>query len=66
MNKPEMLLKWADERSARPISRADAAATIVGNRRANPSLRISVRRMSGDTYIASEFLGVSCCIYRNV
>ncbi|SOE48067.1 hypothetical protein [Orrella dioscoreae] len=59
-----MMLKWADEKNARPISRQDAAATILKNRRAHKSLRVVVRRKQGETYIASDFLGVGCCIFR--
>lgn len=64
MSKPAMLLKWEGETSARPISRASAAATIRKNRSAAPQLRIKVQRKHGETYISSTFLGVACCIYR--
>lgn len=64
MSKPAMMLKWQDEASARPISRATAAATIRKNRRAASELRINVKRKHGETYISSKFLGVACCIYR--
>ena len=62
--KPAMMLKWADEKAARPISRKLAADTIRGNRRACPELRIKVVRKHGETYIASDFLGVGCVIFR--
>jgi hypothetical protein len=63
MNKPQMFLKWADEKSAQPISRAAAAATIRRNRRQPSELRVRVVRKHGETYIASSFLNVACVIY---
>lgn len=62
--KPQMMLKWHDEKNARPISRATAAATIWKNRRAPKELRIVVQRRYGETYISSTFLGIACCIFR--
>ena len=62
--KPNMMLKWRDESEPRPITRADAAHNIRKNRKANPALRVTVRRTHGETYIASDLLGVACCIYR--
>lgn len=62
--KPEMLLKWADEKEARPISRALAASTIRANRRQPRELRVKVVRRHGETYIASDFLGIGCVIFR--
>jgi hypothetical protein len=63
--KPAMLLKWADEQNANPIARDDAAQIIRKNRRRQArELRVRVFRKWGDTYIASEFLGVGCVIYR--
>lgn len=62
--KPAMMLKWQDEKQARPISRTDAAATIRLNRRADRALRILVQRKHAETYISSTFLGVACCIFR--
>jgi len=64
MTKPAMMLKWQDEKNAQPINRATAAATIRKNRRANPALRIKVKRKHGETYISSTFLGIACCIFR--
>lgn len=64
MGKPAMMLKWQDEKSARPINRAGAAATIRKNRRAPKEWRVKVQRKHGDIYISSTFLGVACCIYR--
>jgi hypothetical protein len=64
MDKPNMLLKWADEKEARPISRCDAADAIRKNRRQPKELRVRVLRKHGETYIASDFLGVGCVIYR--
>ena len=62
--KPAMLLKWADEKKAHPISRDLAAKTIRGNRKQPRELRVRVLRKHGETYIASDFLGVGCVIYR--
>ena len=62
--KPTMFLKWADEECARPISREDAAKTIKGNRKQPRELRVKVTRRHGETYIASDFLGVGCVIFR--
>lgn len=62
--KPKMMLKWADEKKARPITRKDAADKIRKNRLAEKSLRIVVRRKHGETYITSDFLGVGLCIFR--
>ena len=62
--KPSMLLKWADEGRAQPISRELAARTIRGNRRQPAALRVRVMRRHGETYIASDFLGVACVIYK--
>jgi hypothetical protein len=59
-----MMLKWADEKAAQPISRALAAKTIRGNRRQPRELRVRVVRKHGETYIASDFLGVGCVIFR--
>lgn len=64
MSKPQMLLKWADEKNAQPISRDLAAKTIRGNRKQPRELRVEVTRKYGETYIASDFLGVGCVIYR--
>jgi hypothetical protein len=64
--KPQMMLKWADEKNARPISRELAAKTIRGNRKQPAALRVKVVRKYRDTYIASDFLGVACVIYRKV
>lgn len=64
MNKPKMMLKWADEQSANPISRSDAARNIRANRRSGAALGVKVVRKHGETYIASQKLGVACCIFR--
>jgi hypothetical protein len=64
MNKPQMMLKWADEQRAQPISRHLAAKTIRGNRKQRSELRVRVSRKYGETYIASDFLGVACVIFR--
>lgn len=62
--KPQMLLKWADEKTAQPIDRELAAKTIRRNRRQPKALRVQVFRKHGDTYIVSQFLNVGCVIYR--
>lgn len=62
--KPAMLLKWADEKHAQPISRDLAAKTIRDNRKQPAALRVKVTRKYRDTYITSDFLGVGCVIYR--
>lgn len=62
--KPQMLLKWADEKRAQPIARTLAAKVIRGNRNQPASLRVRVERRHGETYIASDFLNVGCVIYR--
>ena len=62
--KPAMMLKWEDEAQAQPIARDDAASTIRKNRRQPAALRVRVTRRHGETYIASQFLGVACVIYR--
>jgi len=64
MNKPTMLLKWADEKNPSPISRSDAADAIRKNRRQPKELRVRVVRKYGETYIASDFLNVACVIYK--
>lgn len=63
-NKPAMMLKWADESSAKPISRSQAAQAIRDNRRQPAALRVVVSRKYGETYITSAFLGVGCVIFR--
>jgi len=65
MNKPSMMLKWADEKNAQPISRELAAETIRKNRKSPPQLRVQVFRKYGETYITSDFLGVGCVIFRS-
>ena len=62
--KPAMMLRWDDEAQGRPIDRTDAARTIRKNRRQPAELRVRVQRRHGETYIASQFLGVACVIYR--
>lgn len=63
--KPQMMLKWQDEKKAFPISRDHAAATIRKNRSMQPrEFQVKVFRKCGDTYIVSHFLNVACCIYR--
>ena len=64
MNKPAMVLKWQDEKTARPISRASAAELIRKNRLAPKDMKVTVRRKHKETHIGSAFLGVACCIYR--
>jgi len=61
--KPGMVLQWHGE-APQLIARDQAARVIRGNRRADPSLRIRVKRKHRETYIASDFLGVGCCIGR--
>jgi hypothetical protein len=66
MAKQAMVLQWHGEKP-QPISRETAARVIRGNRRQSrecPQLRIKVVRRYRETYIASDFLGVGCCIGR--
>jgi hypothetical protein len=64
--KQAMVFQWHGEKP-QPIDRTEAAQLIRGNRRqakAHPELRITVCRKYRETYIASDFLGVGCCIGR--
>jgi hypothetical protein len=64
MKKPEMMLKWANEKEPNPISRKEAADVIRKNRRQPKELQIKVRRLYGETYIASPFFNIACCIFK--
>lgn len=61
--KPQMMLKWANEKDAHPISRAEVARNVRRNRR-DPLVKVS--RKYGDIYMVSQFLNVGCVIYRAV